>query len=204
MWQTAIPILCLFANPYAQPAVDLRVESAPTEIAASSPVIRVDTLPSASGIVRHMEIAVREGATYFAVISATYDGECPTERVLVAPRYKYDFIGLLWPTEKPRIVSIIASEGEIPQRDDTPTAETYSLSFGPRSKITYVMQLGTKDLPRLLLRDEDEHYRSEFDRIVAYYRGVSVIGVLAIVFLGIFVIIFWRDQYRGSQIARII
>jgi hypothetical protein len=205
MWQTAFPILCLFANPNAhQPAVDLRIESAPTEIAASSPFIRVDTLPNASGIVRRMEIAVREGATYFAVISASYDGECPTEKVLVAPRYKYDFLGLLWPTEKRRIVSIVASEGESPQRDDTPTAETYSLSFGSRSKITYVMQLSTDRLPQLFLRDQDEHYRREFDHIVAYYRGVSVIGVLALVLLGIFVISFCRHQYRDNQNAGIV
>ena len=121
--------------------------------------IQIQTAPGADGIVRRIEVRSKEqGASpnwiVFALANTTDE---QIDRIVVAPHFRLVGSGLVWPDlGASRIAEITPSQGFQPEREDDDDADVFRITLDPGSRITFVAELRTANLPQLYLWNPDE------------------------------------------------
>ncbi|MCW5695896.1 MAG: EAL domain-containing protein [Bauldia sp.] len=165
-------------------AVDFLVENAD--------FITVSTAPGADGIVRAMRVPSVDSGTAISrwvVFAISNTGTVPVDRLLVAPHFRLTNSGLFWPDlGGSRVAQIATSEGERPVPELSQEADVFPITINPGAVVTFVAELRTSDLPRLMLWEEDAYK----DSVNSYtlFRGIvlGISGLLALMLTVVFVI----------------
>jgi diguanylate cyclase (GGDEF)-like protein/PAS domain S-box-containing protein len=170
-------------------AIDLA--SAIEYFSAAGDKLQVATAPGPDGIVRRIEVgALQAGAKpNWMVFALTNDSDEQLTRLLVVPHYRFVRSGVVWPDlGSTRIVTITASQGDPPEREDVSEADAFRLTIDPGSTITYVAELRTPRLPQVYLWDPDA-YKANVASLTLY-RGIviGIAGLLALFMTIVFVV----------------
>jgi hypothetical protein len=189
---------------YAVEVVDARLDKDEIDLTEFSDLyqtegdrIVVPTAPAADGIARRMEVRGEKG-THWAVVALANNGEEQIDRLLVAPRFKLDSVGLLVPVSaQSNIVAVTPSSGERPKPVFADTDDVYRLTLDPASVVTYAIELRSDRVPPLYLWDGDAYYRAKFASITLYYRIAVVIATLLLLIGAARIVASW--QKRSSR-----
>ncbi len=154
--------------------------------------LQVSTAPGPDGIVRRIEVrGTRPGATDtdWFVFALRNNSDEQIDRLIVAPFFRLAGSGLLQPDlGSSRIVAISTSQGFAPERQASTEADIFLITLDPRSVVTFVVEMKTSNLPRLLIWEPDAYK----DSVNAYtlYRGIilGISGLLALFLTILFVV----------------
>ncbi len=160
-------------------------------VAGAGDKIQVPTAPGPDGIVRRIEVgALQAGAhPHWMVFALTNDTDEQLTRLLVAPHYRFVGSHVVWPDlGSTRIVTITASQGDPPEREDVADADAFRLTIDPGTTITYVAELRTPTLPQVYLWEPDA-YKANVASLTLY-RGIviGIAGLLALFMTIVFVV----------------
>lgn len=185
----------------AAEVVTIRPDADMVDLSKTTDLLRgivVFTAPGADGIARPIEVRARETGTYWAVVELANNGAEEQSKLLVAPRYKLESLGLLLPaTGQSPVVAVSASAGERPERLRTENGDVYRLILDPGSVVTYVIELRTDHLPPLYLWNGDAYHRTEFARVTLYYRVAAAIAAI-LMLLGVMQFVVCRRKRRSG------
>ncbi|KPL56027.1 diguanylate cyclase [Prosthecomicrobium hirschii] len=154
--------------------------------------LQVSTAPGPDGIVRRIEVrSSRQGAsdTDWFVFALRNNSDEQIDRLLVAPFFRLAGSGLVSPDlGSSRIVSISTSQGFAPERQASNEADVFQITLDPRTVVTFIVEMKTSSLPRLLLWQPDAYK----DTVNAFtlYRGIilGISGLLALFLTILFVV----------------
>src|SRR5271165_3553434 len=158
--------------------------------------IQVSTAPGADGIVRRIEVSALEAGAQpsWIVFALTNDSDEQLTRLIVAPHFRFVGSGVVWPDlGSSRITTITASQGQAPEREDSPQADVFRLTLDPGTTVTYVAELRTPSLPQLYLWEPDAF--KDKSTSLTLYEGIliGIAGLLALFLTIVFVV-------RGAMI----
>ncbi|MGD0639647.1 MAG: EAL domain-containing protein [Roseiarcus sp.] len=175
-------------------AIDL--SSAVEHFGAQGDRIQVSTAPGADGIVRRIEVSALEAGAQPAwiVFALTNDSDEQLTRLIVAPHFRFVGSGVVWPDlGSSRIVTITASQGSPPEREDHLDADVFALTLDPGTTVTYVAELRTPSLPQIYLWEPDAY--KDKAASLTLYQGIliGIAGLLALFLTIVFVV-------RGSMV----
>jgi diguanylate cyclase (GGDEF)-like protein/PAS domain S-box-containing protein len=145
--------------------------------------ITISTAPGPDGIVRRIEVRARDADTRpdWMAFALTNDTDEQIDRLLVAPHYRLQGSGVIWPDlGSTRVRAITASQGLRPEREDSPNADVFLITLDPGTTVTFVAELGSAEIPQLYLWDQDSY--TEYVNSLTLYRGV-VLGISALLAL---------------------
>ncbi len=153
--------------------------------------LQVSTAPGSDGIVRRIEVGAREAGSRpnWIVFALTNDTDEQIERLIVAPHFRLQGSGVIWPDlGSTRISAITASQGFPPEAGDSADADVFRLTLDPGSTVTYVAELRTPNLPQLYLW-EPEAYKDKVTSLTLY-KGIviGIAGLLALFLTIVFVV----------------
>ncbi|MGJ0506333.1 MAG: EAL domain-containing protein [Methylocystis sp.] len=153
--------------------------------------LQVSTAPGSDGIVRRIEVGAREAGSRpnWIVFALTNDTDEQIERLLVAPHFRLQGSGVIWPDlGSTRISAITASQGFPPEAEDSADADVFRLTLDPGTTVTYVAELRTPNLPQLYLW-EPEAYKDKVTSLTLY-KGIviGIAGLLALFLTIVFVV----------------
>ncbi len=153
--------------------------------------LQVSTAPGADGIVRRIEVGAREAGSRpnWIVFALTNDTDEQIERLIVAPHFRLQGSGVIWPDlGSNRISAITASQGFPPEAEDSDDADVFRLTLDPGTTVTYVAELRTPNLPQLYLWEPDAY--KEKVTSLTLYRGIviGIAGLLALFLTIVFVV----------------
>ncbi|QGM96514.1 EAL domain-containing protein [Methylocystis parvus] len=153
--------------------------------------LQVSTAPGSDGIVRRIEVGAREAGSRpnWIVFALTNDTDEQIERLIVAPHFRLQGSGVIWPDlGSTRISAITASQGFPPEAEDSADADVFRLTLDPGTTITYVAELRTPNLPQLYLW-EPEAYKDKVTSLTLY-KGIviGIAGLLALFLTIVFVV----------------
>jgi diguanylate cyclase (GGDEF)-like protein/PAS domain S-box-containing protein len=153
--------------------------------------LQVSTAPGSDGIVRRIEVGAREPGTRpsWIVFALTNDTDEQIERLIVAPHFRLQGSGVIWPDlGASRISAITASQGFPPEAEDSADADVFRLTLDPGTTITYIAELRTPNLPQLYLW-EPEAYKEKVTSLTLY-KGIviGIAGLLALFLTIVFVV----------------
>ena len=153
--------------------------------------LQVSTAPGPDGIVRRIEVGAREAGSRpnWIVFALTNDTDEQIERLLVAPHFRLQGSGFIWPDlGSTRISAITASQGFPPEAEDSADADVFRLTLDPGTTVTYVAELRTPNLPQLYLWQPDA-YKDKVTSLTLY-RGIviGIAGLLALFLTIVFVV----------------
>ena len=153
--------------------------------------IQVSTAAGPDGITRRIEVsAVQPGATpSWIVFALTNDSDEQLTRLIWAPHYRLAGSGVLWPDlGASRIVTITASQGNPPEREDRADSDVFRLTLDPGTTVTYVAELRTRNLPQIYLWEPDSFKDKSAN--LTLYQGIviGVAGLLALFLSILFVV----------------
>lgn len=154
--------------------------------------LQVSTAPGPDGIVRRVEArATRPGdqGTDWFVFALRNNSDEQIDRLLVAPFFRLPNSGLIRPDlGSARINAISTSQGFAPERQASTEADVYLITLDPRTVVTFIVEMKTPNLPRLLIWEPDAYK----DSVNAYtlYRGIilGISGLLALFLTILFVV----------------
>ncbi|MDU0961256.1 MAG: 7TM-DISM domain-containing protein, partial [Bradyrhizobium sp.] len=151
--------------------------------------IQVSTAPGTDGIVRRIEVRAREGGQHWIVFALANNTDDQLDRLIVAPHYRVVGSGVFWPDlGLSRIATITPSIGDLPERQESPTADVFRVTLDPGSVVTFVAELRTDKLPQLYLW-EPEAYKDKVNSFTLYQGIViGISGLLALVLTILFVV----------------
>jgi diguanylate cyclase (GGDEF)-like protein/PAS domain S-box-containing protein len=153
--------------------------------------LQVSTAPGSDGIIRRIEVGAREPGTRpsWIVFALTNDTDEQIERLLVAPHFRLQGSGVIWPDlGASRISAITASQGFPPEAEDSADADVFRLTLDPGTTITYIAELRTPNLPQLYLWEPDA-YKDKVTSLTLY-KGIviGIAGLLALFLTIVFVV----------------
>jgi len=153
--------------------------------------LQVSTAPGSDGIIRRIEVGAREPGTRpsWIVFALTNDTDEQVERLIVAPHYRLQGSGVIWPDlGASRISAITASQGFPPEAEESADADVFRLTLDPGTTITYIAELRTPNLPQLYLW-EPEAYKEKVTSLTLY-KGIviGISGLLALFLTIVFVV----------------
>jgi diguanylate cyclase (GGDEF)-like protein/PAS domain S-box-containing protein len=153
--------------------------------------LQVSTAPGSDGIIRRIEVGAREPGTRpsWIVFALTNDTDEQVERLIVAPHYRLQGSGVIWPDlGANRISAITASQGFPPEAEESADADVFRLTLDPGTTITYIAELRTPNLPQLYLW-EPEAYKEKVTSLTLY-KGIviGISGLLALFLTIVFVV----------------
>ncbi len=153
--------------------------------------LQVSTAPGADGIVRRIEVGAREAGSRpnWIVFALTNDTDEQVERLLVAPHFRLQGSGVIWPDlGATRISAITASQGFPPEAEESADADVFRLTLDPGTTVTYVAELRAPNLPQLYLWEPDA-YKDKVTSLTLY-RGIviGIAGLLALFLTIVFVV----------------
>lgn len=153
--------------------------------------LQVSTAPGPDGIVRRIEARSSRpgGETDWFVFALRNNSDEQIDRLLVAPFFRLVGSGLMKPDlGSARITAISTSQGLAPERQASTEADVFLITLDPRAVVTFIVELKTPQLPRLLLWEPDTYK----DSVNAYtlYRGIilGISGLLALFLTILFVV----------------
>ena len=175
--------------PHDAPAIDLT--NAVEKHAAEGDRLQVSTAPGSDGITRRIEVEAREPGTHpnWIVFALTNDTDEQIERLIVAPHFRMQDSGLIWPDlGATRISTVTASQGFPPEREESSDADVFRLTLDPGTTVTYVAELRTPHLPQLYLWEPDA-YKEKITSLTLY-KGIviGISGLLALFLTIVFVV----------------
>ena len=145
--------------------------------------VQISTAPDADGIVRRIEVRSENptGTSEWAVFALANTSDEQIDRLLVAPHYRLVGSGLFWPDlGTARIVAVTPSEGFVPDRLRSTSADIFRITLDPGAIITYIVELRSPRLPQLYLWEP-----AAFEETVnsySLYHGI-VLGIAALLAL---------------------
>ncbi|MGJ0394363.1 MAG: EAL domain-containing protein [Methylocystis sp.] len=153
--------------------------------------LQVSTAPGSDGITRRIEVGAREAGSRpnWIVFALTNDTDEQIERLIVAPHFRLQGSGVIWPDlGSNRITAITASQGFPPEAEDSDDADVFRLTLDPGTTVTYVAELRTPNLPQLYLW-QPEAYKEKVTSLTLY-RGIviGIAGLLALFLTIVFVV----------------
>jgi diguanylate cyclase (GGDEF)-like protein/PAS domain S-box-containing protein len=153
--------------------------------------LQVSTAPGSDGIVRRIEVGAREPGTRpsWIVFALTNDTDEQIERLIVAPHFRLQGSGVIWPDlGASRISAITASQGFPPEAEDSADADVFRLTLDPGTTVTYIAELRTPNLPQLYLWEPDAY--KEKVTSLTLYKGIviGIAGLLALFLTIVFVV----------------
>lgn len=153
--------------------------------------LQVSTAPGSDGIVRRIEVGAREPGTRpsWIVFALTNDTDEQIERLIVAPHFRLQGSGVIWPDlGASRISAITASQGFPPEAEDSADADVFRLTLDPGTTVTYIAELRTPNLPQLYLWEPDA-YKDKVTSLTLY-KGIviGIAGLLALFLTIVFVV----------------
>ncbi|HEY8063436.1 MAG TPA: sensor domain-containing phosphodiesterase [Methylosinus sp.] len=153
--------------------------------------LQVSTAPGSDGIIRRIEVGAKEAGTRpsWIVFALTNDTDEQLERLIVAPHFRLQGSGVIWPDlGATRISAITASQGFPPEHEDSGDADVFRLTLDPGTTITYVAELRTPNLPQLYLWEPDS-YKDKVTSLTLY-KGIviGIAGLLALFLTIVFVV----------------
>ena len=158
---------------------------------ASGDSVAIQTAPGRDGIVRRIEVRSREGSTQAGWIAFALrnDTSEQIERLLVAPHFRLQGSGVIWPDlGTQRIIAISVSQGDRPERQDVPDSDSFLITLDPGAIVTFVAELRSARLPQLELWDADA-YKDTLNGLTLYRGIVMGISALLAVFLTIIFVV---------------
>ena len=175
--------------PHDATAIDLT--NAVETHASQSDRLQVSTAPGSDGIVRRIEVEAKEPGTRpsWIVFALTNDTDEQLERLIVAPHYRIQGSGLIWPDlGATRISSITASQGFAPEHEENSEADVFRLTLDPGTTVTYVAELKAPNLSQLYLWEPDA-YKDKITSLTLY-KGIiiGISGLLALFLTIVFVV----------------
>ncbi len=175
--------------PHDAPAIDLT--HAVETYSSQGDRLQVSTAPGSDGIVRRIEVGAKEAGTRpsWIVFALTNDTDEQLERLIVAPHFRLQGSGVIWPDlGATRISAITASQGFPPEHEDNADADVFRLTLDPGTTITYVAELRTPNLPQLYLWEPDAY--KEKVTSLTLYKGIviGISGLLALFLTIVFVV----------------
>ncbi len=175
--------------PYDAQAIDLT--NAVEKHASQGDRLQVSTAPGSDGIVRRIEVGAKEPGTRpsWIVFALTNDTDEQIERLIVAPHFRLQGSGLIWPDlGATRISTITASQGFPPEQEESSDADVFRLTLDPGTTVTYVAELRTPNLPQLYLWEPDA-YKDKVTSLTLY-KGIviGIAGLLALFLTIVFVV----------------
>ncbi len=171
------------------PAIDL---TAAVELYSErSESLKVSTAPDHDGIVRRVEVRAKnpEEITNWAVFALVNNTNEQLDRLIVAPHYRLVGSGIFWPDlDSSRISAITPSEGFSLEPTEDREADSFLVTLDPGAVVTFVAELRSSRLPRLILWNPDAYK----DTVNSYtlYRGIvlGISGLLAVFLTILFVV----------------
>ncbi|MGE0234123.1 EAL domain-containing protein [Methylocystis sp.] len=153
--------------------------------------LQVSTAPGSDGIVRRIEVGAKEAGSQpnWIVFALTNDTDEQIERLIVAPHYRLQGSGVIWPDlGSTRISAITASQGFPPEVVDASDADIFRLTLDPGTTVTYVAELRTPNLPQVYLW-EPSAYKDKVTSLTLY-KGIviGIAGLLALFLTIVFVV----------------
>ena len=153
--------------------------------------LQVSTAPGSDGIVRRIEVGAKEAGSRpnWIVFALTNDTDEQIERLIVAPHFRLQGSGVIWPDlGSTRISAITASQGFPPEAEDAADADVFRLTLDPGTTVTYVAELRTPNLPQLYLWEPDA-YKDKVTSLTLY-KGIviGIAGLLALFLTIVFVV----------------
>jgi diguanylate cyclase (GGDEF)-like protein/PAS domain S-box-containing protein len=153
--------------------------------------LQVSTAPGSDGIVRRIEVAAKEAGARpsWIVFALTNDTDEQIERLIVAPHFRLQGSGVVWPDlGAERLSAITASQGFPPEREESSDADVFRLTLDPGTTVTYVAELKTSVLPQLYLWEPDA-YKDKVTSLTLY-KGIviGIAGLLALFLTIVFVV----------------
>jgi diguanylate cyclase (GGDEF)-like protein/PAS domain S-box-containing protein len=153
--------------------------------------VKVSTAPGNDGIVRSIEVAAKEAGTRpnWIVFALTNDTDEQIERLIVAPHFRLQGSGVIWPDlGASRLSAITASQGFPPEHEENADADVFRLTLDPGTTVTYVAELRTPNLPQLYLWEPDA-YKDKVTSLTLY-KGIviGIAGLLALFLTIVFVV----------------
>ncbi|NMN57493.1 diguanylate cyclase (GGDEF)-like protein/PAS domain S-box-containing protein [Xanthobacter sp. SG618] len=152
---------------------------------------QISTAPDAEGVVRRIEVPTSDGRSHgeWIAFALTNNTDEQVDRLIVAPHYRMSGSGLFWPDlGNRRILSLTPSQGFKPERQSAPDADVFLITLDPGSTVTFVVELGSPNLPQLQLWEPDAYK----DRVNAFtlYHGIviGIAGLLALFLTILFVV----------------
>ncbi len=158
---------------------------------ASGDSVTIQTAAGRDGIVRRIEVrsidpSTQAGWIAFALRNDTSE---QIERLLVAPHFRLQDSGVIWPDlGSQRINAISVSQGDRPERQEALGADTFLITLDPGAIITFVAELRSEKLPQLELWEPDA-YKENLNSLTLYRGIVLGISALLALFLSIIFVV---------------
>ena len=152
--------------------------------------LQVSTAPGLDGIVRRIEVrSSQTGGGDWVVFALKNNTDEQIDRLIVAPFFRLADSGVLAPDlGSSRIQSVSTSQGNAPERHASQEADVFLVTLDPRSVVTFVLELKSPRLPKLVLWEPDAYK----DSVNAYtlFRGIilGISGLLALFLTILFVV----------------
>ncbi len=144
--------------------------------------LQIETAPGSDGLTGRMSVRASTSGTapnWFVFALRNTTGK-PLDRWLVADRYSAVGSGIVWPElDARRIESVTPSIGFVPERIQIDGADVFRLTVEPGQTVTFVAEISSDRLPRLLLwRGLDFEKKSRNRQL---FQGVllGITGLLA-------------------------
>jgi diguanylate cyclase (GGDEF)-like protein/PAS domain S-box-containing protein len=174
-----------------QDATAIDLTNAVEKHASHDDRLQISTAPGSDGVVRRIEVEAKEPGTRpnWIVFALTNDTDEQIERLIVAPHFRLQDSGLIWPDlGASRLSAITASQGSPPEREESSDADVFRLTLDPGVTITYVAELRTSNLPQLYLWEPDA-YKDKVTSLTLY-KGIviGIAGLLALFLTIVFVV----------------
>ena len=158
---------------------------------ASGDSVAIQTAPGRDGIVRRIEVRSRDGSAQAGWIAFALrnDTSEQIERLLVAPHFRLQGSGVIWPDlGTQRIIAISVSQGDRPERQEVQDSDSFLITLDPGAIVTFVAELRSSRLPQLELWDADA-YKDTLNGLTLYRGIVMGISALLAVFLTIIFVV---------------
>ncbi len=150
---------------------------------ATGDSVSIQTAAGRDGIVRRIEVRSIDATSQAGWISFALrnDTSEQIERLLVAPHFRLQGSGIIWPDlGSQRISAISVSQGDRPERQEATGADTFLLTLDPGAIVTFVAELRSEKLPQLELWEPDAY--KETLNSLTLYRGI-ILGISALLAL---------------------
>jgi len=161
-------------------------------------VIAINAAPQPDGSILNFETRAQEiegkAEYHWGVFALTNTTDSQIERLIVTPRFRLVGSGIWNPDlGSPRIANISTDRGFPPELVKSSEDDVFQVTLDPGSTITFVLELETPELAKLVLWNPDVYK----DRVNSFslYRGIiiGIAGLLAVFLSIIFVV-------KGSSI----
>lgn len=151
--------------------------------------LQIETAAGLDGVGGRMSVRATTTGTNpsWFVFALTNTTDKPIERWLTADRYNTVGSGVVWPDlDSRRIEMVTPSVGFVPERIKNDRADVFRLTIEPGQTVTFVAEMSSDSLTRLLLWKAIEYEQRSRDRQLFNGIMLGITGLLAIFLTAVF------------------